>query len=36
MADKLRELKKLLDDGLITQEEYEAMRKKILEEFTRK
>jgi len=36
IADKLRELKKLLDDGLITQEEYEAMRKKILEEFTRK
>ncbi|MEM1606027.1 MAG: SPFH domain-containing protein [Desulfurococcaceae archaeon] len=36
IADKLRELKKLLDDGLITQEEYEAMRKKILEEFTKK
>lgn len=36
VADKLRELKKLLDDGLITQEEYEAMKKKILEEFTRR
>ncbi|MEM4441017.1 MAG: SPFH domain-containing protein, partial [Desulfurococcaceae archaeon] len=35
IADKLRELKKLLDDGLITQEEYEAMKKKILEEFAR-
>ncbi|MEM4827906.1 MAG: SPFH domain-containing protein [Desulfurococcaceae archaeon] len=35
VADKLRELKKLLDDGLITQEEYEAMKKKILEEFAR-
>ncbi|MEM1642558.1 MAG: SPFH domain-containing protein, partial [Desulfurococcaceae archaeon] len=36
VADKLRELKKLFDDGLITQEEYEAMKKKILEEFTRR
>ncbi|ALL01842.1 hypothetical protein Pyrde_1799 [Pyrodictium delaneyi] len=30
--DKLEKLKKLLDEGAITQEEYEALRKKILEE----
>jgi hypothetical protein len=30
--DKLRKLKKLLDDGIITQEEYEREKKKILEE----
>lgn len=31
-ADRLRELKQLLDDGIITQEEFEAEKKKILEE----
>ncbi len=31
-ADKLRELKSLLDDGIITQKEYEKEKKKILEE----
>lgn len=31
-ADKLRELKKLLDDKIITQEEFEKEKKKILEE----
>ncbi|MCL6258213.1 SHOCT domain-containing protein [Aquiflexum sp. TKW24L] len=30
-ADKLRELKKLLDEGVITQEEFEIEKKKILE-----
>lgn len=30
-ADKLRELKKLLDEGIITKEEFEAEKKKILE-----
>lgn len=30
-ADKLRELKKLLDEGVITNEEFEAEKKKILE-----
>jgi len=30
-ADKLRELKQLLDDGLITEEEYSELRKKALE-----
>jgi len=29
--NKLRELKKLLDEGVLTQEEYEAEKKKILE-----
>ena len=28
--DKLRELKQLLDDGILTQEEYEAEKAKIL------
>lgn len=31
-ADKLRELKKLLDEKLITQEEYDSEKKKILSE----
>jgi uncharacterized membrane protein YdbT with pleckstrin-like domain len=31
-ADKIRQLKSLFDDGLISQEEYEAKRKKLLEE----
>jgi membrane carboxypeptidase/penicillin-binding protein len=31
-ADKLRELKQLLDEKIITQEEYEKEKKKILEE----
>lgn len=31
-ADKLRELKKLLDEGVITQEEFEKEKKKILNE----
>jgi hypothetical protein len=31
-ADKLRELKQLFDENLITKEEYEKERKKILEE----
>jgi len=31
-ADKLRELKQLLDDKIITQEEYEKEKKKILEQ----
>ena len=30
--DKLEKLKKLLDEGAIAQEEYEALRKKIMEE----
>jgi len=29
--DKLREIKKLLDEGILTQEEYEAEKKKILD-----
>jgi len=29
-ADKIRELKKLLDDGLITEEEYKAAKRQIL------
>ena len=32
MGDRLRELKKLLNEGIITQEEYEKQKKKILEE----
>ncbi len=32
VADKLRELKKLLDEGLLTQEEYETARKKVIEQ----
>ena len=31
-ADRLRELKQLLDEEIITQEEYEKEKKKILEE----
>jgi uncharacterized membrane protein YdbT with pleckstrin-like domain len=31
-ADKIRELKRLLDDGLISQAEFEAKRKQILEQ----
>jgi len=31
-ADQLRELKELLDEGVITQEEFEREKKKILEE----
>jgi hypothetical protein len=31
-ADQLREMKKLLDDGILTQEEYEKEKTKILEE----
>ena len=31
-ADSLRELKKLLDEGILTQEEYEKEKKKILEQ----
>jgi len=30
--EKLRELKQMLDEGLITQEEYEAMKKEILQQ----
>jgi hypothetical protein len=30
-ADKLRELKQLLDDKVITQEDYDAEKKRILE-----
>jgi len=30
-SDELRELKKLLDEGILTQEEFEAEKKKILE-----
>ncbi len=30
-ADQLRELKKLLDEGIITHEEFEKEKKKILE-----
>jgi len=30
-ADKLRELKKLLDEGILTQEEFESEKKKILD-----
>jgi hypothetical protein len=31
-AEKLRELKKLFDEGVITQDEYEAEKKKVLEQ----
>ena len=31
-ADRIREYKQLLDEGMITQEEFEAKKKKILEE----
>ncbi len=31
-ADRLREIKQLLDEGVLTQEEYEKEKKKILEE----
>ena len=31
-TDQLRELKKLLDEGIITQEEFEKEKKKVLEE----
>jgi uncharacterized membrane protein YdbT with pleckstrin-like domain len=31
-ADRMRQLKQLLDDGLISAEEYEAKRRKLLEE----
>jgi predicted Zn-dependent peptidase len=31
-ADRLRELKKLLDEKIITQEEFEKEKKKILDE----
>ena len=31
-AERLREMKKLLDDGIITKEEYEKEKKKILDE----
>ncbi|MEZ0394602.1 MAG: SPFH domain-containing protein [Desulfurococcaceae archaeon] len=34
-AEKLRELKRMLDEGLITKDEYEELKKKILEEFAR-
>lgn len=34
-VERLRELKKLLDEGLITQEEYETAKKRILEELAR-
>ena len=30
-ADRLRELKKLLDEGILTQEEYEKEKKKVLD-----
>lgn len=33
IADRLKELKQLLDEGLITQEEYEKIKKEILELF---
>ena len=32
VAEKLRELKKLYDEGLLTQDEYDAARKKVLEQ----
>lgn len=32
MVEKLKELKKLFDDGLITQDEYDAARKKVIEQ----
>ncbi len=32
--EKLRELKQMLDEGLITKEEYELAKKEILEEMT--
>jgi hypothetical protein len=31
-ADRLRELKQLLDENILTQEEYEIEKKKILDE----
>ncbi len=33
VVEKLRELKEMLDEGLITQEEYEKMRKELLEKY---
>jgi hypothetical protein len=35
IIEKLRELKRMLDEGLITQEEYEKLKKELLEEFKR-
>jgi hypothetical protein len=32
MAEKLRQLKGLLDEGLISQEEFNAKRQKVLDE----
>lgn len=32
ISEKLRELKKLFDEGLLTQEEYDAARKKVIEQ----
>lgn len=32
IAEKLRELKKLFDEGLLTQEEYDIARKKVIEQ----
>jgi uncharacterized protein YqgQ len=31
--EKLRELKQMLDEGLISKEEYEQMKKEILEQY---
>ncbi|MEM0296704.1 MAG: SPFH domain-containing protein [Zestosphaera sp.] len=33
IVEKLRELKEMLDEGLITQEEYESMKKELLEKY---
>lgn len=33
VVEKLRELKEMLDEGLITQEEYEKMKKELLEKY---
>jgi len=32
VAEKLRELKKLLDEGVLTQEEFEAAKKRVMEQ----
>jgi hypothetical protein len=32
VADEIRKLKKLLDEGIITQEEFENQKKKLLEQ----
>jgi len=33
IVEKLRELKEMLDEGLITQEEYDKLKKELLEKY---